>query len=246
MPSKQPSTSVQYNSFKTAAAQLLNFPIFENEISVESVARYFGGRIGYKPDKKTSGRIERCIADACRLATPKGTYTIVPVTTVNPGKSMCLYNGLQLTVPECFNDLGTRFVAISIGTLGEELESQCRSLAKSGEIYQSTLFDSVGTTMLDLLSEKISDAIAKSYKNDGLLKGERFSPGLDGYPLEQQRSLFNLADSESIGVSLNSSNIMIPSKSVSFFLVLTKTRKNLTKNKCNSCRMGNCQFRLMV
>ena len=159
---------------------------------------------------------------------------------------MYLYNGLQLIVPDCFDDLGTRLVAISIGTLGEELERQCRSLAKSGEIYESTLFDSVGTTMLDLLSEKISDTIANSCKNDGLLKGERFSPGLDGYPLEHQRLLFDLADNDSVGVSLNSSNIMIPTKSVSFFLVLTKTPPKQTKNKCNSCRMRNCQFRLMA
>ena len=245
-PQKQPSTSVQQNSINTATTQLLNFPILENEISVDSVARYFGGRSGYKPDKKTSDRIERCIGTACKLAAPKGTYTILPVTKVSPGKEMYLYNGLQLIVPDCFDDLGTRLVAISIGTLGEELERQCRSLAKSGEIYESTLFDSVGTTMLDLLSEKISDTIANSCKNDGLLKGERFSPGLDGYPLEHQRLLFDLADNDSVGVSLNSSNIMIPTKSVSFFLVLTKTPQKQTKNKCNSCRMRNCQFRLMA
>ena len=114
-PQKQPSTSVQQNSINTATTQLLNFPILENEISVDSVARYFGGRSGYKPDKKTSDRIERCIGTACKLAAPKGTYTILPVTKVSPGKEMYLYNGLQLIVPDCSHFLRSVLFLISHG-----------------------------------------------------------------------------------------------------------------------------------
>lgn len=242
----QPSKSTPADS-ASKPSQSSHYSIIETEISIESVARYFGGRTGYKPNQKTADKIRRAIGAACDLVTPKVTHTVLPVASVIPGKQMILENGLKLVVPECFVDEDTRLVAASIGTLGEELEQHCRDLASSGKIYESTLFDSIGTSMLDLLSEKISGAIADMYKSDGLLRGERFAPGLDGYPLEHQQLLFEMTDSHSVGVSLNSSDIMTPTKSVSFFMVLTETApKKHTKNKCNSCKMGDCQFRIIV
>lgn len=240
-----PSTTPADSTSKISPSS--HFSIAEAEISIESVARYFGGRTGYKPNPKTADKIRCAIGAACDLVTPKVTHTVLPVASVIPGKQMILDNGLKLVVPDCFDDEDTRLVAASIGTLGEELEQKCRDLASSGKIYESTLFDSIGTSMLDLLSEKISDTVENMYKIDGLVRGERFAPGLDGYPLEHQQLLFEMTDSHSVGVSLNSSNIMLPTKSVSFFMVLTETApKKHTKNKCNSCRMGDCQFRITV
>jgi len=214
------------------------------DVSIELVARYFGGN-SYTPDKTTRDRIYRCINAASELAVPRATYTLFPVSSIIAEKEVLLEKGVRLSIPGCFADPGAKLVAAVIGTLGEKLEQHCRILADKGEIYESTLFDAVGTAMLDMLSEKICLILEQAGNQYGLLKGPRFAPGIDGYPLEQQHLLFEMADNASVGVSLNSSAIMMPAKSISFFMILTQTSgKNETKNKCTLCRMRKCQYRL--
>jgi len=225
--------------------QIPGLSSIKSDVSVNSVARYFGGN-NYIADQKTTDRIYRAINEASSLISPKGTYTLCSVSQMKPGEEMILENGSELSLPECFVDPGTRLVAAAIGTLGIKLEKQCRQLANGGDVYESTLLDSVGTAMLDLLGEKISNAIEQDGKRIGLARGLRFAPGLEGYPLEQQGPLFEIADDESAGVFLNSSAIMIPTKSISFFLLLTTTvLKNKETDKCNSCRLVGCQYRLV-
>jgi len=215
----------------------------KSDVSIDSVARYFGGN-NYIADKKTISRINRAIDEASNLITPRATYTLCSVSEMKPGEEMILENGWRLSLPECIGDLGSRFVAATIGTLGDKLEKQCRKLAESGQIYESTLLDAVGTAMLDFLGERISAAIKKDGNRIGLAGCVRFAPGLEGYPLEQQRLLFQIADNESVGVVLNSSAIMMPTKSISFFLVLTTTiLRNKTTDKCSSCRLVGCRYR---
>ncbi|MFW2364968.1 MAG: hypothetical protein ACN4GW_01015 [Desulforhopalus sp.] len=214
-----------------------------SHVQIDSVARYFGGN-RYLPDPETRKRIGRCIREASQLVSPRATYTLFPISRVLPKGEVYLENGQSIHFPECFCDSGARSVAAIIGSLGEVLENRCRELAGSGKIYESTMLDAVGTTLLDLLSEKICDTVEGAGMRDGLIKGQRFAPGIDGYPLEQQHHLFKLADNASIGVELNSSAIMAPAKSISFFMVLTTTPgQNSVLNKCNVCRLANCQYR---
>ncbi len=239
LPPSNPDTSVM------TAIKIPGLSSINNDISIDSVSRYFGG-IGYKADAATRDRIRRAVTLASELISPKGTYTLCSVAEIFPGRKVLLENGSGLFIPECFVDQGVRLVATAIGTLGGGLEKKCRLLAGEGQIYESTLLDAVGTAMLDLLGEKISKKIAHETHQSGLFKGQRFGPGLDGYPLEQQKMLFEIADNESVDVLLNSSAIMVPTKSISFFLMLTETvQKDEITNKCNSCRMTGCKFRMV-
>ncbi len=225
--------------------QFSNLSSIASDVSVESVAHYFGGR-GYVASKKTTGRICRAIDEVSSLVTPKATYTMCPVSDLGPGKEMVFGKEFRLEIPDCSADPGARLVATAIGTLGDKLEKQCRLLANEGKIYQSTLFDAVGIALLDLLAEKICRTIVREGSRSALAKGFRFAPGLEGYPLEQQQLLFQIADNESVGVFLNSSAIMIPVKSISFFQILTETAvKSEKTDKCNSCRMTGCQYRMV-
>lgn len=230
---------------ETTAQHCTDLSSVFTEVSVESVARYFGGN-RYTPDEKTAARILRTISVAAGLAAPLAIYHLFKVSQTVPGEQLVLENGTVLSVPNCLEASGARLVGVAIGTLGAGLEEHCRSLAADGDIYLSTLFDAIGTTMLDLVSERICKDIAEHCKHFGLTRGPRFAPGIDDYPLENQQVLFELADHTSAGVSLNASSIMVPTKSISFFQTLTKTsHSEKSKNKCNQCRLPNCQFRVI-
>lgn len=226
-----------------AAQHITDMSHVITDLTIESVCRYFGGN-KYSPDKSTIRRVHQCIDEASKLVTPQAIYHLFNVLQTIPGRKIILEGGSQLSVPDCFAVSDAQLVSVVIGTLGADLEEHCRYLASKNEIYQSTLFDAIGTAMLDLLSEHVCTVISDRCIQYDLVRGPRFAPGIDGYPLEQQRVLFELADNVSVGVFLNSSAIMEPTKSISFFQALTKSSdKRSFKNKCSHCKMVRCQFR---
>jgi len=238
-----PSSAESDGAFMTAE-NIPGLSSIISTVSVESVARYFGG-VGYIPDERTVTRISHAITDATALIRPGGTYSLCPIIGKQSGSGLSLKNGLELPIPSCCIDPGARFLAAAAGTLGDKLEKKCRELAQLGKIYQSTLLDAVGTATLDLCGETICNAIVEDSRVSGLRKGYRFAPGLDGYPLKHQLLLFKIVDNKSVGLSLNSSEIMMPTKSISFFLMVTENRLKIDEaGKCRSCRMSKCQFRL--
>jgi hypothetical protein len=218
-------------------------PFTIKEISIDGVACYFGGN-RYKADKETGARILRCIESALELVVPRAVYTVSAVERITSTGTALLDTGLEIALPECCNVPGMQMLSGAIGTLGDELENRCRDLAGAGKVYDSTLLDAVGTVMLDTLSERISCAIEETCRPAGLWRAARFSPGIDGYPLELQGVLFRMVDSLPIRVRLNSSAIMQPAKSISFFLALTgNPDEGSAKYKCSVCRLAGCQFR---
>ena len=240
------SSFQQGNSFSSDKKSILRtaelIPVV-TAVDVQSVARYFGGN-RYIPDKKTTQRIQFAIKDAVEFVTPAALFHLYKVTSLVPGKNILLEGGAHLDIPDCLEAAGTKSIASVVATLGPTLEEKCRDLAKQGEVYQSTLFDAIGTVLLDQLSEHVCVKIADDCKKFGLSRGPRFAPGIDGYSLENQTTLFRLTDHDRINVRLNRSAVMIPTKSISFFMTLTSgLAPEMNSHKCSQCKMVHCQYR---
>lgn len=212
---------------------------------IEAVERYFGGN-GYSADTRTRDKIQDAIDRACRIVSPRMAFAIMPVLSANPdGASIHFSGGQSLPVPDCARNSTARFLAAAIGTLGKALENECRLLAAQHHIYQSTLLDSVGTAMLDALDTEIRGLIDAECRLRGLFSGVRFAPGLNGYALDHQQTLFQLADGLSVDVSLNEAFMMEPVKTISFFsLIGGNPVENKHPEKCLNCRLPHCQYRI--
>jgi hypothetical protein len=64
-------------------------------------------------------------------------------------------------------------------------------------------------------------------------------------PLDSQSRLFEHLDAKGIGVRLNESGVMLPMKSISFWLRVTRDKKAAEDHgyKCQKCDMENCLYR---
>lgn len=77
---------------------------------------------------------------------------------------------------------------------------------------KALLFQAIGAERIEALCDAFQNDIAKE---DGADVGTRFSPGYGDLPLEYQREIFALLDCHRrIGLTLNESLLMSPSKSV--------------------------------
>ena len=83
---------------------------------------------------------------------------------------------------------------------------------------KALLFQGIGSERVEALCDAFCEDIAKEY---GVSVKPRFSPGYGDLPLGTQKDIFALLDCErKIGVTLNDSLLMSPSKSVTAFLGL--------------------------
>lgn len=132
--------------------------------------------------------------------------------------------GYMMTIPECnLNDIGM-------------LET----------FYQDTWETACLDATRDILKEVLGgDMNGELYTNHGdVFISSAFGPGYYGMDISEVEKFFKLLDADEIGVKINQSGIMIPSKSnVGFYIVVNKKTK-LPKDSCKSC-IGNkdgCKF----
>lgn len=116
-----------------------------------------------------------------------------------------------------------------------------RLIVKYGRIspVKALLFQAIGTERIEALCDAFCTDMQKEYGNICT----RFSPGYGDLPLDMQRALFARLDCErKIGVVLNDSLFMSPSKSVTAIIGIGKKEQAFT-TACGNCRLENCIYR---
>jgi len=72
----------------------------------------------------------------------------------------------------------------------------------------------------------------------------RFSPGYGDLPIEVQKDFFKLLDcGRQIGISLNESLLMTPSKSVTAIFGIGGCADDIINQGCDKCKKADCEFR---
>ncbi|MBQ8164649.1 MAG: Vitamin B12 dependent methionine synthase activation subunit [Clostridia bacterium] len=131
-------------------------------------------------------------------------------------------------------------VIIFAATVGVEID---RLIAKYGRLSPSKalMFQAIGAERIEALCDTFCDDIS-SEMNVALKP--RFSPGYGDLPLDSQNAIFSVLDcGKRIGLSLNDSLLMSPSKSVTAFAGISDIEEKHTTNKCGACNQKDCAFR---
>lgn len=100
-----------------------------------------------------------------------------------------------------------------------------RLIAKTGAMTPSRalMLDAVGAERIEALCDAFCAELAEEYAAQGYMTTRRFSPGYGDVPLALQRDIVRVLDtSRKIGVALNESLLMSPSKSVTAIVGLAK------------------------
>lgn len=112
---------------------------------------------------------------------------------------------------------GCNKTIVFAATIGIEID---RLIAKYGRISPSKalIFQAIGAAQIESLCDEFCSDVKKEYN---LVLKPRFSPGYGDLPFSVQRQIFSVLEPErKIGLTLNSSMLMSPTKSVTAFLGL--------------------------
>lgn len=176
----------------------------------KEILRYTGCKDN---DPAVSDLIRECINEVQDKLTYKVCYRELEFKTDGKVCDFSLFDikseKLALNLKNCSR------VVLFAATLGIELD---RLIAKYSKLSPSKalLLQSIGAQQIEALCDCFSADIEKEY-NSPLCP--RFSPGYGDLPLEAQKKIFPFLDPERrIGLTLNGSSVMSPSKSVTGFV----------------------------
>ena len=201
---------------------------FQIEVSKQEILRLLGHTSKLEEIKERSKElVEEMIGFSCDLIKPEGIFVI---------------RESRELPEECF--FNAEKVVFCICTIGKSLEKQVERLTNQGELTRAVILDAIGSVAAESAAEHINRVIVDEAKKKKLYCSNRFSPGYGGWKLEAQRFIFDLLPAEKIGVRLNRSFMMIPRKSVSFAINLSRNRfKDENSDPCKICGLKECRFK---
>ena len=198
------------------------------------IMRYAGGDNG---EKEISLLLEECINEVADKFSYKVCYCELPVNIAHDicdfGVFSVKSNNLAQNLKDC------KSAILFAATIGVELD---RFVAKYGRLSpaKGLMFDALGAERIEALCDVFCDDIKKEYR---INTKPRFSPGYGDFPLCVQKDIFSVLGCEKrIGLTLNDSMLMSPSKSVTAILGLTESCEK-PQNKCSICNKKDCTIR---
>lgn len=180
------------------------------EIKVREIFRYMGMRA---ENSDVGELIDRSIAEAKDKFIYKVCYTELPISQSDSEIDFGFARVKSRALEKCLS--GCDKAVIFVATVGIEID---RLIKKSGVVspLQSLAYQAFGTERIEALCDAFTTEIFEEKKKSGQAITPRFSPGYADLSLELQRDIFKVLECEKrIGVMLNKSMLMSPSKSVS-------------------------------
>ena len=133
---------------------------------------------------------------------------------------------------------GCEEVIVFAATIGLEIDRLIRRYSNLSPA-KALFFQAIGAERIESLCDTFCDEL----KKEGLQLRPRFSPGYGDLPLELQKDVFRVLDCpRKIGLSLNESLLMSPSKSVTAIIGIGEGEQEV-KNKCSTCQNADCAYR---
>lgn len=136
-------------------------------------------------------------------------------------------------------------IILFAATVGIELD---RLIAKYGVTSpgRAVIFQAIGAERAEALCDAFCNDMAEEKAKEGLILRSRFSAGYGDFPLSAQCEIFSTLDCpRKIGLTLNNSMLMSPSKSVTAIIGVSSenSRENMKEHKCAGCQKTDCVFR---
>jgi len=107
------------------------------------------------------------------------------------------------------------------------------------EPSRAIVLDSVATAMIEEFCDYVNDILGE---NRSLRP--RFSCGYGDFDIKHQKDIINILDaSKYVGITLTDSLLMLPTKSVTAVMGISKNDNKCIVSGCENCNKINCEFR---
>lgn len=196
---------------------------------------------------KAEGFDERAITDACEeaglLIEVRGIwqmYDYDPSTRLVKSEPPFEIVGrsIEKHLEKC-----ARVVCMAV-TVGEAIERDVTEKFRAGSYVPAMLLDAAATSAVEQAADQMEQAIRQVVEREGFKMRSRYSPGYGDWGLDQQRNFFPLTGAREIGMRLSTAMMLMPRKSVTAIIGLTRASDDQSKkHDCAACDKVDCPMR---
>lgn len=211
------------------------------EINKQEMLRYLGYK-GQDIDSKLENLIDETAQELNNSITPKSVYLEFPCTVTND--TTVLLGPMEITSKNLAKNLkGCEYAIVFAATIGSSADILIKRYSITN-LAKASVVQAAGAALIETYCDSLEDSIREDASKRNLYLRPRFSPGYGDLSLELQKDIFNLLEcSKRIGLSLTDSCLMVPSKSVTAIIGLSRFKNNCLKEKCSSCTNIECDYR---
>ena len=218
------------------------------EVDRSEVLRY----LGYSGQELTSefdARIDEVVARCLSVARPRGVTRVFEVAGHDERDGVPVLKlagtALELAGGSVAAHLdGAVAVGVLAVTAGLMIDVELRRLSLTDRVDE-VVFDAAGSALVECAADAAERSIAAQAAARGLYIGSRFSPGYGDLPLDTQPVLLSTLDAgRLLGITLSSSLLMSPTKSVTAVVGLFEEPHAKGYARCDECRARlSCRLR---
>lgn len=211
-------------------------------VNKKEILRYAGAK---ETDDALNSLLEDCLQEAETVFTYSVCYREFPVSfrdgLIDLSFAKADSKNLAKNLDRCHS------IVAFAATIGIGLDRLVARYTKVSPA-RALLLNAIGAERIETLCDFFNEQIAEEKKAEGLFLRPRYSPGYGDFPLAFQKDIFSVLDCpRKIGLTLNSSMLMSPSKSVTALIGISHCdNKNTNSRPCTGCNKADCAFRRTV
>ena len=186
-------------------------------IHMREVLRYMGAR---ETTEEVSALIMECIEELGETLTCRVCWREINVRIDGKGLDLGFVKTESRALATNFKGCDRAILFAATTGLGiDRLITRYTHISPA----RALCFDAIGAERIEALCDAFCERMKEEYQKSGFGLRPRFSPGYGDLPLSLQRDIFNALDCpKRIGLSLNESLIMSPTKSVTAFVGVSR------------------------
>ena len=235
------------------------------EIKRREIYRYLGIKPNMEPDAATEKLAEECIrelAEKCRprayarwfplrVCEASGADETVDTGAAGAGKTQDAPDSPLLDF-SCFqvrsrslarNLQGCSEVILFAATIGEGADLLARKYGRIN-VAKAVVMQAAAAAMIEAFCDEENEKLRVEAAEKGLFLRPRFSPGYGDFSLDHQRDFARVLEMQkTVGITLTESLLMLPSKSVTAVIGVSRQDARCVLSGCESCRNAGCTFR---
>ena len=203
------------------------------------VLRYLG-YAGQPLTSELDARVDEMVGRCLEVARPRGCVRVFDVAGRDEGEGgpVVRLSGTALELAGSSIDRhleGAVAVAVLAVTAGMGVDAELRRLSLTDRVGQ-LLLDAAGTALVERAADAAEASVVARAAGRGLFANGRFSPGYGDLPLATQPVLLATLDAQRLlGITLSSSLLMTPTKSVTAVIGLFREQRAAGRPGCAEC-----------
>jgi hypothetical protein len=211
-------------------------------VSRREIYRYLG--IRGEPDGRIKELVEKCAEELQGVLTLREFHQAFPLKLLGDPEHTVDFTAFQTRSRSLTRNLRgcgeVLLLAASIGPGPDRLIRRSEIL----DMSQAVVFQACAAAFIEAWVSEICDGLREEAGKRGLYLRPRFSPGYGDFQLSCQLPLLRTLSAEKrVGITLTDSLLMLPTKSVSAVIGLSREDSHCVLEGCEICGKTDCLYR---